>query len=128
MALRERSHFLYRDVIDAYIQVCSQLVRGNTANVSQRLRAATLERESIAARLERITDHLNWFEAVAAPRSNTSRIKEFYQLLNAQPPLSKAVSAALDKAEKHVKAQAELDEINELLDAAKQRQIDKQIK
>lgn len=128
LSLRERSHFLYRDVIDVYIQTCSQLARGNTTNVTQRLRAATLERESIAARLERITDHLNWFEAVAAPRSNTSRIKEFYQLLNARPPLSKAVSAALDKAEKHVNAQAELVEINELLDAAKQRQIDKQIK
>lgn len=128
IALRERSHFLYRDVIDIYIQTCGQLARGNTTNVIQRLQAATLERESIAARLERIHDHLNWFEAVAAPRANASRIKEFYQLLNAQTIPSKVVSEALDKAERHVKTQAEIAEINEILDAARQRQIDKQIK
>jgi len=59
-----------------------------------------LERESIAARLSRIRDHLNWFEAVAAPRLWTQQLAEFYRVLDELPPLSERTKAELDRAQR----------------------------
>lgn len=98
-SLRGRAHFLYIPVIDAYALACNALAGGRTVGVVRQLQLATLERESVAARLERIRDQLNWFEAVAAPRLPSARLAEFYRILNARPPVSRAVQEALDQAE-----------------------------
>ncbi len=120
-ALRERCHFMYAGVIETYAEVCRSLAQGSTRGVTSRLQAATLERESIAARLDRIHDHLNWFQAVAAPRMDSPRIREFYRLLNVETPVSPAVSQALDRAEKRMKEEAEREDIARVLDEAKDR-------
>ena len=98
-SLRSRAHFLYTPVIDAYAAACSSLAAGRTKGILRQLQLATLERESVAARLDRIRDHLNWFEAVAAPRLPSARLAEFYRILDARPPVSAAVKRALDQAE-----------------------------
>ena len=90
---------MYTPVIDAYATACNALAAGKTTGILRQLQLATLERESVAARLERIRDHLNWFEAVAAPRLPSARLNEFYRILDARPPVSEAVRRALDKAE-----------------------------
>jgi hypothetical protein len=98
-SLRSRAHFLYTPVIDTYATACQALAAGRTTGILRQLQLATLERESVAARLERIRDYLNWFEAVAAPRTPSPQLMEFYRILNARPPVSEAVKRALDKAE-----------------------------
>jgi hypothetical protein len=111
-SLRGRAHFLYFPVIDVYASACNALATGRTAGILRQLQLATLERESLAARLERIRDHLNWFEAVAAPRLPSPRLADFYRLLNTQPQVSNAVKEALDKAElelRQTEAQREIE-------------------
>ena len=99
-ALRDRAHFFYNEVINIYAVACNELAAGRTKDIVRRLRNATLERESIAARLSRIRDHLNWFEAVAAPRLWTPQLAEFYRVLDELPPLSERTKAELDRAQR----------------------------
>jgi len=99
-ALRDRAHFFYNEVINTYAFACNELAAGRTKDIVRRLRNATLERESIAARLSRIRDHLNWFEAVAAPRLWTPQLAEFYRVLDELPPLSERTKAELDRAQR----------------------------
>ncbi len=121
IALRGRAHFMYAEVISAYAEVCGTLARGITQGVKRRLQAATLERESIAARLDRIHDHLNWFEAVQAPRTDSSSMREFYRILDTPYPVSPALKQALDDAEIRLKAEVEQDDIHRILDEASRR-------
>ena len=99
-ALRDRAHFFYTEVVNTYAAACNELATGRTKDVVRRLRNATLERESIAARLSRIRDQLNWFEAVAAPRQWTPQLAEFYRALDELPPLSERTKAELDRAQR----------------------------
>ncbi len=123
IALRERGHFLYGPVLDVYASVCGDLAQGRTADVERRLREATLEQESVSARLSRIRDHMNWFEAVAAPREMSPRLAEFYRILDAQerPKVSDAVRRALDKAEAQLQLQREKEDLDLALDEARHR-------
>ncbi|RFC43119.1 MAG: hypothetical protein DVB28_001644 [Verrucomicrobia bacterium] len=123
--LQERGHFLYSAVIATYAAVCGELAQGRTAGVPRRLREATLEKESIAARLSRIHDHMNWFEAVVAPRQNTAKLREFYRILDKQPAVSDSVRRALDKAELQLKDAAEREDIARILEETQRRKIEK---
>jgi hypothetical protein len=119
--LQERGHFFYSAVIATYAAVCGELAQGKTADVLRRLREATLEKESVSARLSRIHDHMNWYEAVAAPRQNTSKLREFYRILDKQPPIPDSVHRALDKAELKLKDAAEREDVARILEEAGRR-------
>jgi hypothetical protein len=120
-SLRSRAHFLYAPVIDAYAAACNALAAGRTTGILRQLQLATLERESVAARIERIRDHLNWFEAVAAPRLPSAQLTEFYRLLDARPPVSEAVRRALDKAELELRQNEAQADIKRALKEARSR-------
>jgi hypothetical protein len=120
-SLRSRAHFLYTPVIDAYATGCKALAAGRTTGILRQLQLATLERESVAARLERIRDHLNWFEAVAAPRLPSPRLTEFYRILDARPPVSEAVKRALDKAELELRQHEAQQDIERALEEVRSR-------
>jgi hypothetical protein len=120
-SLRSRAHFLYYPIIDAYAYACNALAAGRTAGILRKLQLATLERESVAARLDRIRDHLNWYEAVAAPRKFSPRLAEFYRILEAQPQVSSAVKAALDKAELELRQSEARHDIENALDEVRNR-------
>lgn len=120
-SLRSRAHFLYYPVIDVYASACNALATGRTTGILRKLQLATLERESLAARLERIRDHLNWFEAVAAPRIPSPRLAEFYRILDGRPPISNAVKAALDKAEMELRQREAQRDIEHALEEVRNR-------
>jgi len=120
-SLRSRAHFLYAPVIGAYGAACSALAAGRTTGILRQLQLATLERESVAARLERIRDHLNWFEAVAAPRLPSARLTEFYRILDARPAVSEAVKQALDKAELDLRQREAQQDIERALEEVRSR-------
>jgi hypothetical protein len=82
---------------------------------------ATLERESLAARFERIRDHLNWFEAVAAPRISSPRLEEFYRILDGRSRPSVALKNALDKAEQELQRSEAQREIEAVLEDVSNR-------
>jgi hypothetical protein len=121
-SLRSRGHFLYAPVIEAYAGVCNALAGGRTQGIVRQLQLATLERESVAARLERIRDHLNWFEAVAAPRNPTAKLQEFYRVLETKPPVSEAVKRSLDKAELELREREAQRDIELALEELRSRQ------
>lgn len=109
--LRSRAHFLFHPVLDAYARICSQLATGRTQGVAQQLLLVTLERENISAKLQRIHDHLNWFEAVEAPRNPSALVQEVYRILerpHQKVPVPKSIHDALDKAEAELRKQVEL--------------------
>ena len=66
--VKGRSYHRNRRLVAGH--ACQALAAGRTTGILRQLQLATLERESVAARLERIRDYLNWFEAVAAPRND----------------------------------------------------------
>ncbi len=121
IALREKGHFLYNEVIAAYASICNDLAQGKTSGVAARFRQATLERESVSARLSRIRDHMNWFEAVAAPRNESPRMKEFYRILDERPPASAALKQALDRAEEQVRQEESKADVLRALQESKSR-------
>jgi hypothetical protein len=121
IALQERAHFLYAAVIGSYANICGELAAGRTAGIARRLREATLERESVSARLSRVRDYMNWYEAVAAPRRNTAKLREFYRILDEKPRVSEAVTRALDKAEAALREQAEKEDIVRVIEEVRKR-------
>jgi hypothetical protein len=124
IALQERCHFLFIPVIASYASICGELALGKTASIAGRLKAATLERESLAAKLTRIHDYMNWFQAVAAPRQSATRLREFYRILDEKPPVSPSVLQALDKAEAELKQKADTEDIQRLLEEIQLRKKD----
>ncbi len=121
IALREKGHFLYTEVAATYASICNDLAQGKTSGVAARFRQATLERESVSARLSRIRDHMNWFEAVAAPRNESPRMKEFYRILDERPPVSAALKQALDRAEEQVRQEESKADVLRALEESKSR-------
>jgi hypothetical protein len=120
-SLRGRAHFLYFPVIDVYASACGALAAGRTTGIPRQLQLATLERESLAARFERIRDHLNWFEAVAAPRISSPRLEEFYRILDGRSRPSVALKNALDKAEQELQRSEAQREIEAVLEDVSNR-------
>lgn len=120
-ALRSRAHFLFAPVLTMYAEACASLAAGKTAGIAQRLKQGTLERESIAAKLSRIHDHLNWYEAVAAPRSVSPQLNEMYRILDARPQVSDAVRRALDQAEREVRQNEEQQDLQRALEELRGR-------
>jgi hypothetical protein len=121
IALQERAHFMYAAVIGAYVKICGELVRGKTEGMARRLREVTLERESVSARLSRIRDYVNWYQAVAAPQQNSAKLREFYRILEEKPKVSAAVTRALDRAEIQLREQDEQEDILRVIDEVRMR-------
>ena len=128
IALRERCHFLYSAVAETYAVICGELAQGKTAGIARRLREATLERESVSARLSRIRDYMNWYQAVAAPRQNSAKLREFYRILDEKPAVSETVTKALDKMEAQLREDAEREDIVRVLDEIRRRKSEAGLK
>jgi hypothetical protein len=120
-SLRSRAHFLYAPILSAYAAACNALATGRTDGIARQLKLATLERESVAARLERIREHLNRFEAVTAPQLPSARLTEAYRILDSQPPVSETVKEALDKAEKDLNQKELQQDVERALDEVRTR-------
>lgn len=73
IALDLEASSLFRPVLAEYQQIATDLSRGKTRRIKERLTAVTLFREKLAHRLEEISDYLNWFEAT----QNTSKSGSF---------------------------------------------------
>jgi hypothetical protein len=121
LALGTKVHFLYSEVVALYASLCGDLMQGRLAGLPVRFRQARLERESIAARLSRVRDFMNWYEASPAAGSSAAEFKEFYRLLDEGEKARAPISAALDALEsKSRKAEEEAD-LGRALDESKGR-------
>lgn len=121
LALGTKVHFLYSEVVALYASLCGDLMQGRLVGLPVRFRQARLERESIAARLSRIRDFMNWYEATPAAGSSAAEFKEFYRLLDEGEKARAPISAALDALEsKSRKAEEEAD-LGRVLDESRGR-------
>ena len=99
LAVGTKAHFLYSEVIALYAALCGELIKGHVAGLPARFRQARLERESIAARLSRIRDFMNWYEATPGSSEGKTDLREFYQILDDGEKGRAKISAALDALE-----------------------------
>jgi hypothetical protein len=120
-SLRSRAHFLYAPIIAAYASACNALAAGRTEGIRRQLQLATLERESVAARLERIRDFLDGFETAAAPRIQSKERAEFSTIQDSSPPVSEAVKRARDKAEQELQKEELQKDVERALDDVRAR-------
>lgn len=63
MELGANSSPLLRSVISDYQQIAGLLARGKTQGMAKRLEQVAQERQNVGARLQKIADYMNWFEA-----------------------------------------------------------------
>ena len=61
--LHLRAFPLHRPVIDGYQQVLGLLIKGRTKGLAARIEALAADRRDILDQMNRIEDHLDWFEA-----------------------------------------------------------------
>jgi len=58
-----RANPIYQAIILEYAEVANLLARGKTKRVDERLAQLKSSRQSVTARMQKIDDYLNWFEA-----------------------------------------------------------------
>lgn len=76
MRLGTRAHPLYRPVIYEYQRIATSLARGRTRGISRRLTRLRDARQMLTARLSKIDDYMNWFEATQA-RTRSGKFTEY---------------------------------------------------
>jgi hypothetical protein len=121
LALGTKVHFLYSEVVALYASVCSDLMQGRLAGLPVRFRQARLERESIASRLSRVRDFMNWYEATPGPGSAAAELEEFYRLLDEGEKARAPISAALDSLESKARKAEDEADLGRVLDESKGR-------
>jgi hypothetical protein len=61
--LSTRANPIYRSIILEYAEITILLARGKTKRIGERLARMRLSRKSVATRMQKIDDYMNWFEA-----------------------------------------------------------------
>jgi hypothetical protein len=61
--LSSRANPIYRPIILEYAEITTLLARGKTKRIGERLASVRLSRKSVATRMQKIDDYMNWFEA-----------------------------------------------------------------
>ena len=121
LTLGTKAHFLYSEVITLYAALCGELIKGHVAGLPPRFRQARLERESIAARLSRISDFMNWYEATPGSGEGRIDLRKFYQILDEGERGRAGISAALDALEASARKAEEEADLARVLDESKGR-------
>ena len=121
LALGTKVHFLYSEVVALYALLCGDLMQGRLTGLPVRFRQARLERESIAARLSRVRDFMNWYEATPVAGNASVEFKEFYRLLDEGEKAKAPISAALDALESQSRKAEEEADLSRVLDESRGR-------
>jgi hypothetical protein len=121
LAMGTKAHFLYSEVIGLYAALCGDLIKGQVAGLPVRFRQARLERESIAARLSRVRDFMNWYEATPGSSEGKVDLRKFYQILDEGEKGRAKISAALDALEASAQKMEEEADLARVLDESKGR-------
>ena len=121
LVLGTKAHFLYMEVVALYASLCGDLLEGRLAGLPARFRQAKLERESIAARLSRIRDFMNWHEATPAGGGAAIEFREFYRLLDEGERGRDAIKSTLDSLEARARKAEEEADLARVLEESKGR-------
>jgi hypothetical protein len=102
LLLSGRANPLHRPVIAEYQKIVSQIARGKTKKIPDRLARARETREHISRRMSAIGDYLNWFEATQA-RTDSGVFREYLKAaelaLEREPRRRDPISVYLDSLE-----------------------------
>ena len=104
MVLGVRANPVCRPIIFEYQQIASTLARGRTRGIGRRLTHLRNARETLIARVQKIDDYMNWFEAT----QSGARSGSFVQFLKATEPATArhrhdAISVYLDSLETEIR-------------------------
>lgn len=102
--LQLKAHPLLRPVVVQYQQTTASLARGSAGRAEASLRDASAYRAMVVARMDKIADYLNWFEATQMPERSGAfddYLKAAAALENAQPPKrDDPISRYIDQVER----------------------------
>jgi hypothetical protein len=102
MLLRVRAHPILRSVITEYAQIAALLAVRKTPKAGERLSRVRNLRTGIAARMNKIDDYMNWFEATQA-RTRSNVFADYLSAAEAQnqaaPRRHDALSVYMDALE-----------------------------
>jgi hypothetical protein len=99
-ALGASAHPLFRPIVAEYQRLTTDLARGKTGRVKERLAAAARYRELVLHRMNEIADYMNWFEATQSTTRSTAfdaYLKAAREPLTASSPRGDAISQYLDE-------------------------------
>jgi hypothetical protein len=102
MLLGTRANPIYRPIILGYQEIVSALARKKTRRITRRLDQLASARKETGARMEKVDDYLNWFEATQSPtRSGTfaEYLKAAGRSGDPEPRRRDAISVYLDVLE-----------------------------
>jgi hypothetical protein len=100
IALGANAHPLFRPIVAEYQGLTTNLARGKTSRVKERLMAAARYRELVLHRMDEIADYMNWFEATQSTTRSTAfdaYLKAAGEPLTASAPRGDAISRYLDE-------------------------------
>lgn len=98
--LGTQAHALFRPVLSDYQEILTQLSKGKTRGLSERLAALERYRSAVLLHMGDIADYLNWYEATQlGTRTNAfdSYLKAANALSNLDGPRSEAIAHYLDQ-------------------------------
>lgn len=102
MLLQTRSHPILRPIITEYEQIAALLAARKDSEASERLLRVRILRSRLAARMNKIDDYMNWFEATQA-RTTSGAFAGYLNAVEAQseaaPRRHDAISVYLDALE-----------------------------
>ena len=102
MLLGTRANPIYRPIVLGYQEIVSALVRKKTHRIASRLDQLASARKETGARMEKIDDYLNWFEATQS-QTRSGIFAEYLKVAgksnDPQPHRRDAISLYLDVLE-----------------------------
>jgi hypothetical protein len=99
--LKARANPILRPIVTEYQEVAERLAAGKSSGASERLARTRSLRAKLAARLDKIDDYMNWFEATQA-RSKSDTFTNYLNAAEARqaaPRRSDPISVYLDSLE-----------------------------
>ena len=102
--LMARAHPLLRPVIQQYLNISNDLATGKKRGIEKSLSEVAGYRELIVARMDKIDDYLNWFEATQMPERSRA-FDDFLQSAKAEekwtpPKRNDAISKYIDQLQR----------------------------
>jgi hypothetical protein len=100
--LAARANPMYRPVIYQYEKITTLLARGKTSGIAEQLARLRALRKAVAARVRKIDDYMNWFEATKSQEPSgafTDYLKAAEQASRPEPRRRDPISVYLDVLE-----------------------------
>lgn len=121
IAFASRAHFMFEPLIRVYAELCGNLAERRTKNLSERFRSARAEWELVRARLERIRDYLDWWEALPEGAERSEQPKEMSRVKDAVDARRPELSSVSGDSEDRLKERDRQEDLRRIVEDGRLR-------